>query len=152
MSTPMTLEYRHRLPAHQHVLALLAVAAAWLLATLPPRRLRHVLEFARRGARPATVEQAQTARQAVVAVSVRCAGQGCLQRSIAAALYCRSRGRWPTWCTGVRTTPFVAHAWIEVDGQAIGELYPAGYYRPVITVAPAASRPRRRPRLRRSPL
>ena len=37
---------------------------------------------------------------------------------------------------GVRTSPFGAHAWIEVDGQPIGELYPAGYYRPLITVHP----------------
>jgi Transglutaminase-like superfamily len=138
MSTPRTLEHRQRLPAHHHALALLAVGTARLLATLPPGRLRRVLELARRGARAATVKQAQTARRAVVAVSVRCAGQGCLQRSIAATLYCRSRGTWPTWCTGVRTSPFGAHAWIEVDGQPIGELYPAGYYRPLITVPPAA--------------
>lgn len=139
MTTPMTLEYRHRLPAHHHALALLAVGAARLLVTLRPYQLRRVLELARRGARPATVEQAQTARQAVVAVSLRCAGQGCLHRSIAAALYCRSRGSWPTWCTGVRTSPFLAHAWIEVDGQPIGELYPAGYYHPLIVIPPTAS-------------
>jgi Transglutaminase-like superfamily len=148
MTTPETLEYRRRLPAHQHALALLAVSAARLLATtLRPHQLRRVLELARCGARPATAEQAHTARQAVVAVSLRCAGQGCLQRSIAAALYCRARGSWPIWCTGVRTRPFVAHAWIEVEGQPIGELYPAGYYRPLLTVPPAAprSRGRRRP-------
>jgi hypothetical protein len=23
------------------------------------------------------------------------------------------RGVWPTWCTGVRTPPFSAHAWVE---------------------------------------
>jgi hypothetical protein len=96
-----------------------------------------VLELARRGARPATAAQALTARQAVVAVSVRCAGNGCLQRSIAAALYCRAHGSWPTWCTGVRTNPFAFHAWIQVDDQPIGELYPAGHYRPLLTIPPA---------------
>ncbi|MGH3973626.1 MAG: lasso peptide biosynthesis B2 protein [Pseudonocardiaceae bacterium] len=90
------------------MLPLLAVGAARLLATLRPGHLRTVLELARRGARPATRQQAQAAREAVVAVSLRCAGKGCLQRSIAATLYCRAHGTWPTWCTGVRTNPFAA--------------------------------------------
>jgi transglutaminase superfamily protein len=101
MSASVTLEHQHRLPAHHRMLALLAVGAARLLVPLRPRQLRRVLEFLRCGARPATSEQAHRARQAVVAVSLRCAGKGCLQRSIAAALYCRARGSWPTWCTGV---------------------------------------------------
>lgn len=66
------------------MLPLLAVGTARLLATLRPSQLRRILEFARRGARPATAQQAHTARQAVVAVSLRCAGKGCLQRSLAA--------------------------------------------------------------------
>jgi hypothetical protein len=140
MTVPVALEYQHRLPAHQRLLALLAVGAARLLATLRPRRLRGVLELARRGARSATPEQALAARQAVVAVSLSCAGKGCLQRSIAAALYCRAHGSWPTWCTGVRTNPFSAHAWIQVDDEPIGEPHPAGYYRTLFTVPPQCSR------------
>lgn len=136
MSSPMTLEHRHRLPAHRRALALLAVGAARPLATLRPHQLRRVLELTRRGARPATEAQARAARQAVVTVSLRCAGPGCLQRSIAAALYCRARGSWPAWCTGVRTNPFAAHAWIQVQGQPIGELHPAGHYRPLLTIPP----------------
>ncbi|WP_341867974.1 lasso peptide biosynthesis B2 protein [Amycolatopsis circi] len=61
-----------------------------------------------------------------------------LQRSIAAALLCRLRGSWPTWCTGVRTSPFAAHAWIEADGRAIGEPYPDGHYAPMLSVPPVA--------------
>jgi hypothetical protein len=137
MSLPVALEHQHRLPPHHHVLALLVVGTARLLVTLRPRQLRRVLEFARRGARPATRQQAEVARQAVVAVSLRCAGKGCLQRSIAATLYCRAHGSWPTWCTGVRTNPFTAHAWIQVDDQPIGEPHPAGYYRILLTVPPA---------------
>jgi Transglutaminase-like superfamily len=136
MSLPVTLEHQHRLPAHHRVLPLLAVGTARLLATLRPRQLRRVLEFARRGARPATPQQAHAARQAVVAVSLRCAGRGCLQRSIAATLYCRAHGTWPTWCTGVRTNPFAAHAWIQVGNQPIGEPYPTGHYRILITIPP----------------
>jgi hypothetical protein len=151
MSAPFALEHQHRLPAHHRVLPLLAVGVARLLITLRPRQLRRVLEFARNGARPATNQEAHAARRAVIAVSLRCAGKGCLQRSIAATLCCRARGSWPTWCTGVRTNPFAAHAWIQVEGQPIGELYPAGHYRPLLTIPPAAPRCLRRPRKSHSP-
>lgn len=140
MSVPVTLEPRYRLPAHHRVLAMLAAAIARPLSTLRPRQLRRVLEFARRGAPPATEAQAGAARRAVVTVSLRCAGQGCLQRSIAAALYCRARGSWPTWCTGVRTNPFQAHAWIQVGDKPIGEPHPAGHYRPLLVIPPAPFR------------
>lgn len=136
MSLPMTLEHRSRLPLHQRVLALLAVGVARLLSILRPYQLRRVLELVRRGARPATEVHARAARRAVVTVSLRCAGQGCLQRSIAAALYCRALGNWPTWCTGVRTDPFQAHAWIQVGDQPVGEPHPAGHYRPLLTIPP----------------
>jgi hypothetical protein len=134
MSVPSSLEYRRRLPFHRRILPLLAVAAAAPLAKMTPRRIRFVLEFARRGAKPARESEAHEAREAVVAVSLRCAGNGCLQRSIAAALYCRAKGVWPTWCVGVRTEPFRAHAWIQVADQPVGEPYPAGHYRPLMTV------------------
>ncbi|BDM69691.1 hypothetical protein HEK616_31780 [Streptomyces nigrescens] len=136
MSLPVALSERPRLPLHRRPVPLLAVAAARLLAKLKPARLRRILEFARRGARPATAEQALAAREAVVAVSLRCAGQGCLQRSIATALLCRLRGAWPTWCTGVRTHPFAAHAWVEADGHPVGEPHPKGHFKPLIAVPP----------------
>jgi Transglutaminase-like superfamily len=139
MSVPITLEHQHRLPPHQRILPLLAVGAARLLTTLRPRQLRRILELARRGARPATAQQALAARQAVVSASLRCAGKGCLQRSIAATLYCRAQGSWPTWCTGVRTNPFEAHAWIQVDDHPIGEPHPPGHYRALITIPPTPS-------------
>ncbi|UJW32700.1 lasso peptide biosynthesis B2 protein [Saccharothrix sp. AJ9571] len=139
MSVPVTLEPRARLPLRRRVPALLAVGAARLLLRLPPARLRRVLEFARRAARPATAEQALAARTAVVAVSLRCAGRGCLQRSIAAALYCRAHGTWPTWCTGVRTHPFAAHAWIQVEGHPIGEPQHTASYHLLVSVPPRSA-------------
>ncbi|MGH4015342.1 MAG: lasso peptide biosynthesis B2 protein [Pseudonocardiaceae bacterium] len=114
----------------------------WTLATLSPRSIRRLLRLVRGDCAPASAHQALTARQAVVSVSVRCAGRNCLQRSLAAALLCRMRGVWPTWCTGVRTEPFRAHAWVEVDGVPIGETFGPGYYTPVIAVPPACRRPR----------
>ncbi len=136
MSQPLALPPTQRPRGLNRLAALLAVGAGRLLAALPARRLRQALCLARRGARPATAAQALTARQLVVASSVRCAGQGCLQRSIAVALLCRTRGTWPTWCTGVRTEPFRAHAWVEVDGEPIDEPHDAGYYVPTIVVPP----------------
>jgi hypothetical protein len=137
MSTPLTLEPQRALPLRRRLPARLAVAAARILAAQPPRRIRAVLRLIRTGARTATTAQAHDARDAVVAVSTRCAGQHCLQRSLAAALLCRMTGAWPTWRTGVRTSPFRAHAWIEADGRPIGEPHPADYYTPTMTVGPS---------------
>jgi hypothetical protein len=117
-----------RLAAHA------AVAAARLLARLPPRRIRAVLGLVRRGAQPARHEEALRARREVTAVSTLCAGRYCLQRSLATALLCRMRGRWPTWCSGVRTSPFAAHAWVEADGRPVGEPEDTATYRAMIKV------------------
>ncbi|GAA2765943.1 hypothetical protein GCM10010103_49840 [Streptomyces paradoxus] len=136
MSMSVALSERRRLPLRRRVLPLLAVGAARLLARARPARLRTVLEFARRGARPATAAQALRAREEVVSVSLRCAGQGCLQRSIATALLCRARGSWPTWCTGVRTHPFAAHAWVEAEGQLVGEGHPKGHFKTLMSIPP----------------
>ncbi|MGW5003095.1 lasso peptide biosynthesis B2 protein [Streptomyces hydrogenans] len=137
MSMPVALTREDKLPWRRRVLPLSVVFLARLLAKAKPVRVRQVLELARRGARPATAEQALLARQHVVSVSLRCAGQACLQRSIAVALLCRIRGSWPTWCTGVRVNPFAAHAWVEADGVPVGEPYPTGHYRALLTVPPA---------------
>ncbi|CCH32655.1 lasso peptide biosynthesis B2 protein [Actinosynnema sp. NPDC047251] len=139
MTGPRVVPDRITLPPHRRVLPLLAVAAATVLTRLPPKHLCSILEHLRRNARPATVDQAAAARRAVVAVSLRCAGEGCLPRSVAAALLCRLHGTWPTWRTGVRTHPFAAHAWIEAHGQVIDEIHPAGTFTPMLTVAPERS-------------
>lgn len=121
MSLPVTSELPIRLSWTRQITARWAVSVARLLVLLPPRRLRQVLEIVRLGTRRATAADALNARHAVVTVSARCAGQGCLQRSVAVILLCRLRGRYPDWCTGFRTRPFRAHAWVEVDGVAVGE-------------------------------
>ncbi|MFJ3099050.1 lasso peptide biosynthesis B2 protein [Streptomyces hydrogenans] len=139
MSMPVALIRERRLPPHRRLLPLSVVCIARLLAKAKPVRVRQMLELARRGAVPATAEQALAARRHVVSVSLRCAGQACLQRSIAVALLCRMRGTWPTWCTGVRVNPFGAHAWVEAEGSAVGEPYPPGHYRALLTVPPITS-------------
>ncbi|GAA2209724.1 hypothetical protein GCM10009850_051830 [Nonomuraea monospora] len=151
MSVPMTPAPRTRLPWWRRPPALAAVGAAHLIGRLPPARIRAVLELARRGAPPATASQAKAARDAVMAVSLSCAGEGCLPRSIATALLCRMRGSWPTWCAGVRVHPFAAHAWVEAGNRPVDEP-PASYHRTIVvpplhravprTVAPLPSHPR----------
>ncbi|WP_216903675.1 lasso peptide biosynthesis B2 protein [Nocardia alni] len=126
----------NRPPLGRRTAARTAVAAARLLAHLPPRRLQTLLRAARRGARPADHATALKARQDVMAVSVLCSGRYCLQRSLATALLCRLGGTWPTWCTGVRTPPFAAHAWVEAEGQRVGEPPDTATYRTLLTVPP----------------
>ncbi|NJQ04948.1 MULTISPECIES: lasso peptide biosynthesis B2 protein [Streptomyces] len=124
MSLPVTLEpraARDAVPRTRRFAARAAVAAAFQLRRCRPQRLRGLLELVSRGARPATSAEAMEAREAVVAVSVHCAGQGCLERSIATFLLCRLSGRVPEWRTGVRLEPFRAHAWVAVGGVPVGE-------------------------------
>ena len=123
-------------PLPRRIVARMAIAAAQLLATQSPQRIRSVLGWLRRGARPASFEQAKAARDTVVAVSLPCASrEGCLPRSLATVLLCRLGGQWPTWCVGVRRLPpFGAHAWVEADGIMVGEDYPVDYFRPLFKV------------------
>jgi hypothetical protein len=137
VTRPEAVPYRPgsvSLPRRLLVHAVIAVAR--VLATRSPRRIRSVLGPVRRGARPATYEEAKAARDAVVAVSLVCAArEGCLPRSLATALLCRLRGSWPAWCVGVRRLPpFGAHAWVEAEGVMVDEDYPADYFRPLFQV------------------
>ena len=137
MSMPEAVVYQPRaVPLPRRIVTHLAVGAARLLATQSPRRIRTVLGRLRRGAMPATFEQAKAARDAVVAVSLHCAArEGCLARSLATVLLCRLGGQWPTWCVGARRLPpFAAHAWVEADGVMVGEDYPPDYFRILLTV------------------
>lgn len=137
MSIVETVSYDPRaVPLRDRTLTRVAALAARALATQSPRRIRTVLEWLRRGAKPATFEQAKMARDAVVAVSLTCAGrEGCLPRSLATVLVCRARGHWATWCVGVRRLPpFGAHAWVEADGAPVGEDYPPDYFRTLFRV------------------
>lgn len=125
-----------RVPLRRRAPAKVAVVAARLLATQPPRRIRTLLGWTRRGARPASFEEARTARDTVVSVSLACAGrEGCVPRSLATALLCRMHGQWPAWCVGVRRLPpFYAHAWVEAEGVVVEEDYPPDYFRKLFTV------------------
>ncbi|MFF0339801.1 lasso peptide biosynthesis B2 protein [Kribbella sp. NPDC004875] len=123
-------------PRRQRIAVRLVVPLAKLLAARPPAQLRRLMGVLAKGTRPADAQLTTRARAAVVAVSLTCAGpQGCLPRSIATALYCRLRGRWPTWYVGVRRyPPFGAHAWVEAEGHPIGEPHPPSYHATLFSV------------------
>lgn len=134
---PEAMVHRPRsVPLPRRAVAYLAVGAARLLATRSPRRIRTVLGWLRRGARPATFAQAKAARDTVVAVSLACAArEGCIPRSLATVLLCRLGGCWPTWCVGVRRLPpLAAHAWVEAEGAMVDEDYPTDYFRTLLSV------------------
>ncbi|MYS92401.1 hypothetical protein SCNRRL3882_0193 [Streptomyces chartreusis NRRL 3882] len=132
MSTSEAVPYRPRsVPPARRFLARVVVCCAHVLATQPPDRIRAVLRRLRRGARPATLAEASTARETVLAVSLAAGGhKGCLSRSLATVLLCRVYGQWPTWCVGVRSRPpFAAHAWVEAEGVLVGEGASPDYFR-----------------------
>jgi hypothetical protein len=109
------------------------VSVAYLITYVRPQQIRRLLVELSRGVRPSTREQVEAARAAVCGVSERCAGEGCLQRSIATVLLCRLEGHTPSWCSGYRTAPFVAHAWVEADGVPVSEPPEVASYRRVLT-------------------
>ncbi|MFD0382133.1 lasso peptide biosynthesis B2 protein [Streptomyces stramineus] len=133
MSQPMTPAARDPLPLRRRPAVLLATAVARLVVLLSPRRIRRILSWVRRGGprhRRTGPRRPPGGRRGERPLR----GEGCLQRSVATALLCRMRGVWPDWCTGVRTAPFRAHAWVEVDGRPIGEPHQDDYYRRLMVV------------------
>mgnify|MGYP001229799740 CR=1 FL=1 len=140
MSAPVLPEVRERVGVRRGAVARLATTTAFLLAALPPAALRRVLTAVVAGAAPAAADDVLRWRTEVNSVSRRCAGQGCLQRSVAVVLLARLHGRAPTWRTGFRPDPFVAHAWVEADGVPVGEPPAVAHFRTVLAVAPRAAR------------
>lgn len=137
-SMQQAVSYQPRsVPLPRRIVAHGVVGTARLLATQPPRRIRKVLGWLRRGARQARFDEAKSARDTVVAVSLACAGpEGCLLRSLSTVLLCRLRGQWAAWCVGARRfPPFGAHAWIEADGVPVDEEYPPDYFQKFFTVS-----------------
>ncbi|MFJ2620319.1 lasso peptide biosynthesis B2 protein [Glutamicibacter sp. NPDC087344] len=114
-------------PPTQSIRARISVLVAGLISKAKPYQIEKIQRFLSRRARPATAVEVSRAIDSVVAISLVCAGQGCLPRSIAVSILCRMNGVWPEWCVGVRREPFMAHAWLEVNGEPIREPFPAGY-------------------------
>lgn len=113
----------------------LHLAIGRMMSWLPPKFLVRLLASIGRGGRNATAAEVEEARGAVCSASVRAAGNGCLQRSIATYLLCRRRGATPVWKSGFRTDPFVAHAWVEAEGVPVGEPEAVSAFTAVLSTA-----------------
>ncbi|TDC78637.1 lasso peptide biosynthesis B2 protein [Streptomyces hainanensis] len=137
MSTPILPEPGIRTSGWRGIRARAAVAVAIPLSRLSPGRVQRVLGFVVRGGTRPTPADVLRWRGAVVGVSRRCAGEGCLPRSVAVMLLARSHGFAPVWKTGFRPSPFIGHAWVEVDGVAVGEPDIVGTFLTTLQVSPA---------------
>jgi hypothetical protein len=76
MASPEAISHDPRsVPFGRRLRVRAVVLAARLLSARSPKRIRQVLTWLRRGARPATYAEASEARHAVVSVSLACAGR-----------------------------------------------------------------------------
>ncbi|MBO2464978.1 lasso peptide biosynthesis B2 protein [Actinomadura violacea] len=138
MSSIVALPPPAALTLGERLRGLTALAAARVILTATnarPGPLRRALTpYA--VARPAGRAQAERAFTVITILHPRCGGDtGCLLRSIAVAMFCRTAGTWPTWRSGVRYPPLHSHAWIEVDGRPVGEpAHLIATYTPTITI------------------
>src|SRR5690242_16356381 len=105
MSAPILAQPRLRLGLRDAALARLAAGLGLLLSRLPPHLICRILTVVVKGAAAADPMRVSYWRTAVNSVSSRCAGNGCLQRSVAVVLLARVFGQAPTWRTGVRLDP-----------------------------------------------
>lgn len=140
MSRPVVLDRRIPLTPSARLRALACVAAARLVVGLVGGRpvwLAGVLALAA-GAPPAPTSIAAYARSAVATVSLRAASaDGCLLRSVAVSLLCRSLGYAVSWRLGVAVLPPGAHAWIETEGEPVAEVFdPRLIYSVILSVDP----------------
>ncbi|WP_105114844.1 lasso peptide biosynthesis B2 protein [Streptococcus suis] len=58
----------------------------------------------------------------------------CLQRSVAVMLWGIIARRTPDWISGFQISPFIAHAWVEIDGVPIGEEMDLSKFQKIIIV------------------
>ena len=69
-----------------------------------------------------SIQQALAVDAKVREVSPLCRGErGCLARSISTYLLLSLMRRKVVWASGFRVKPFLAHAWVTVEGEPINE-------------------------------
>lgn len=78
--------------------------------------------FKNRCSREIGIEEAEIAWAAVRQYSFFFSGRvACLELSLGFVIFALIRGLSATWCVGVATEPFRAHAWVEIDGKIFRE-------------------------------
>lgn len=121
MSSPVRMEQRTKLSVKNKITALFCANVSFFLIKLPPKKLSKVIEKLSKNTRKALPKEVESWRTSINSINVRCAGNGCLQRSVAVMLRGIIARRTPDWVSGFQVSPFIAHAWVEVDGIPIGE-------------------------------
>ncbi len=121
MSSPVRMEQRTKLSVKNKIIALFCANVSFFLIKLPPKKLSEVIEKLSKNTRKALPKEVESWRTSINSINVRCAGNGCLQRSVAVMLRGIIARRTPDWVSGFQVSPFIAHAWVEVDGIPIGE-------------------------------
>lgn len=138
MTTPMAVDPGVRkVPARRRAVAWAVLASVTLaLRTLGFHRIERVARLLnRRAKRGATVREVTGLLNAIDQTSPWLPARvACLERSLAVALWCGLRRRSVCWRLGVRTPPFTAHAWVEIDGHPVGELVPVQSSLPILTI------------------
>ncbi|WP_309112752.1 lasso peptide biosynthesis B2 protein [Saccharothrix sp.] len=135
-------------PERSSALATLIGAAASLavgvaLRLLPFDRMTAAARWcARHSRRPATPREVLRVLHAIDSgarfMPFRVA---CLERSLAAVYLLGLRGHGVTWCQGVRTPPFEAHAWVsDHAGNPIGEPDTTATYQRLLVISSAPTR------------
>lgn len=137
MSSPILPEVGEVTTRGLGLRARVAVLLAFAVCSRSPRFVQRFLRLLGKGARRPEFADLLRYRRAVVGVSRYCAGEGCLPRSVATLILARSYGHTGTWKTGLRQDPFLAHAWVELDGQMVGEPDSVRLLRTVLTVQPS---------------
>lgn len=121
MSSPVRMEQRRKLSVKNKIIALFCANVSFFLIKLPPKKLSEIIEKLSKNTRKAFPKEVESWRISINSINVRCAGNGCLQRSVAVMLRGIIARRTPDWVSGFQVSPFIAHAWVEVDGIPIGE-------------------------------
>lgn len=121
MSSPVRMEQRTKLSVKNKITALFCANVSFFLIKLPPKKLSEVIEKLSKNTRKALPKEVESWRTSINSINVRCAGNGCLQRSVAVMLRGIIARRTPDWVSGFQVSPFIAHAWVEVDEIPIGE-------------------------------
>ena len=134
MSSPIAMEPRVRLSMSKKMYAKLIVLFAYLITLMKPQQIQRILFLFSRHCDKATYIEASEWRTAVNTVSPRCAGNGCLLRSVSVMLWGITKRKTPEWVSGIRVRPFVAHAWVEVEHVPVDEPEDIQTYQEVLSV------------------
>ncbi|OTN90592.1 hypothetical protein A5819_003092 [Enterococcus sp. 7E2_DIV0204] len=122
MNIPLFSEKPNQVPFRIKWLARIALLISAPLNWVSPSMIERLLLRLMKKKPVSTRAKAQEIRDGVCGVSKRCRSQeGCLRRSLAVTIAVLLQRKSISWCTGYALEPFRAHAWVEIEGEPIGE-------------------------------